>query len=252
MITSNSGLFAFNNTTRYNTDDILRIVNDLEVKMSELFTLPVTPSPVTIDITDYRPSDPARVIREYDYNTGNYKSNVTSRWYVKESGYSRTTRHRIGLLAVDLLYASPLEALAADQTVAPAGMVQPLIERLRTLYTTVNGVDWQKARDADEALKASYKGALPIIRIESKRAAFDAEELKTRRLNERATKISRDLLDDINGIYRSVDEVQKRLKKGRAALLAAGFELTEIEVHLSQALGRSGSAYHALLKQSKK
>ena len=252
MINTNGGLFAINNTTRYNTDDLLRVFNDFEAKLMEKQgKLPAVTEPTTIDIVDFKPADPSRVVREYDHVTNTYRNNVNSRWYVKESSYGRSTRNKIGLLPPDLLYASPLEALAADQTKAPVAMTFCLIERLRTLYTNISGVDWQKSRSADEALREDYKTSPPTLGILAKRASFNAKELKDRRTKERADAYSRSLLHDLDSAYRMLVAIEKHHNSAKGALVAAGIESAQAASFLQQAIGFTGYAYNGLLKAAK-
>ena len=188
MTPTKTGLFNIVNGTRYSTDEIVALFdaitdaferrgNTVEPAHSE------TSKGTALDVCDYNPNSPWDQTRTWDAESNTYVIK-RERAFVKRSGYSLTTRFKVGLLPPEKLYENPLEALvsADGEERAPTRMTQRLVERFCEMITPVGseGVrryDWE-LREAviNEVLAAHSKGIL----IEKKRGVVDKADKRIR------------------------------------------------------------------------
>jgi hypothetical protein len=197
-----NGLYSIVNSTRYNTDDLVALFQDL-VKAYEERGFSVkhahdgTPQGMVIDIGDYNPSSVWEQERQWD-STLNQYSTKKSRIYVKRGGYSLTVRFKVGLIPPEKLYDNPLEALvsADEDERAPAEMSERIVCRFQEMLGfTKEGqtsYDWQVR---NEILEVVVRRNAAGIRIAKKRGAVDLGE---KRLREKRLKAQKAL---VSGVY---------------------------------------------------
>jgi hypothetical protein len=208
------GMFKFINRTRYSSDDICKIYRaweaiaithgapQNEALKADAYRLRDVD---TFEIADY---NPAAVWTEQSVWNGNTREKKLVANFVRTPGYSLTTRWKIGLVSPHRLYQSPLEALAADSTKAPAEFVSQVADMIAMIYE-LNGVHWNTREAAREALKAACERGQLTISIGDKRespAKSDNRDKKNARSRAilSATNMQDDLAAAVQGLTHAV------------------------------------------------
>jgi len=207
-----NGLYSIVNSTRYNTDDLVALFQDLVKAYEERgFTVEHahdgTPQGMVIDIEDYNPSSVWEQKRQYDPGTNQY-STKKSRIYVKRGGYSLTVRFKVGLIPPEKLYDNPLEALvsADEDERAPAEMAERIICRFQEMLSFTkegeSSYDWQVR---NEILEVVVRRNAAGIRIAKKRGAVDVAE---KRLREKRLKAQKALVSGVYDVRKAFNHLQ--------------------------------------------
>jgi hypothetical protein len=127
---------AIKNFTRYNTDDLTAIVQHVEqyVALHHGGTVSLRNSLSCLEFSHYSQGAPQRVRRVYNANTGQYE-NSNVKCYLGRTSYRNM--ERLSVVAPDHAFESELAFLAAvamEQPLAPAAMVQAIGEAVLERY----------------------------------------------------------------------------------------------------------------------
>ncbi len=212
------GMFKFINRTRYSSDDICKIYRAWEAiaithgapqnepLKADAYRLRDVD---TFEIADY---NPAAVWSDQSVWDGNRRVSKRVANFVRTPGYSLTTRWKIGLVAPHRVYESPLEALAADGSKAPAEFVSQVAYMIAMIYE-LNGVNWNTREGAREALKAACESGQLTISISDKRespAKSDNRDKKNAR--SRAIATSTNMQDELAAAVQGLTGAVHRFK----------------------------------------
>lgn len=170
------GVFRFINRTRYNSEDIGRLFEEFAaaaVAYGAPADKPLRHDQYKVgegmiyDFADYNPTEPMRVMNTWE-NGRRVTKEVLN--YINGPGYSATTKWKINILPPHKLYSNPVEALAADQNLAPASLTEQLLPTIMGLFRA-EGMDWQRQNAIRDHVRAKLvEHPQPFrIRIESKR-----------------------------------------------------------------------------------
>jgi hypothetical protein len=187
MTPTKSGILNIENSTRYNTDDIVRLFSAYEDGMQARGIDPVLHenTPTTVDVVDYKPASLATERNVWDNESNRYVTKAVHT-YVKEGSFRLTQRHLIGLVPPDMLYENPIEALTqVDNDTAPNEFVVQLVGRIALFYDYPRGSDgYMKRKEVCEMMasqvaageyplhieKAKPKGTVGGVRLRKARA----------------------------------------------------------------------------------
>lgn len=204
-------IFTINNFTRYNTDDLLALLEHVEKKVMAhaqcvlpVNVVPWQPNsariPRTIILKTY---NPASVYETFTDSINGKKKTRKVRLYVKDIGNHATNEVR--LLEPQKMWDTPTEALAAAATgTLPVEAVQALAARFHKLYHGAPG------------LQKNEK--LPSIRIEAKlQKSIDSAE-KARSAHSRAYNAWSDTVYPLGKITSVFGNVKKTVDRGLKVL----------------------------------
>jgi len=174
------GVLTIENSTRYNTDDLVGLFNRYEDNLVAAGHTPRLDSchTSTVDVVDYKPG---RIyVDRTRWNEQTQRSVPTRDYqYVKPMSWSITTRNVIGLVPPDRLYDNPVEALTKlDAALAPPLMVEQILTRIAGFYLTES---WEARRITLDAVREGLKLGLVGLRIEDKRAPGKTTDIRQRK-----------------------------------------------------------------------
>ena len=183
------GLFRFINRTRYNSDDIGRLYEEYAAAAVAYGAPEDKPlrhdqykvgEGMIYDFGDFNPAETMRVMNTWD-NGRRVTKEVVS--YINGPGYSLNTKWKINILPPHKLYSNPVEALSADQNLAPAGMTEQLLPTIMGLFRS-EGLDWQRQNAIREHVRAKLvEHPQPFrIRIGAKRESPQTSSLRKNRV----------------------------------------------------------------------
>lgn len=183
------GIFRFINRTRYNSEDIGRLFEEFAaaaVAYGAPADKPLRHDQYKVgegmiyDFGDYNPTETMRVMNTWDNGKRVTKEVIN---YVNGPGYSPNTKWKINILPPHKLYSNPVEALAADQNLAPAALTEQLLPTIMGLFR-VEGMDWQRQNAIRDHIRAKLvEHPQPFrIRIEAKRESPQTSSLRKNRV----------------------------------------------------------------------
>jgi hypothetical protein len=180
MNTTKNNLITIENSTRYNTADIVAVFNALEDCFTRAGLVPTRDEDhaATADVVDFNPASVRYVVSEYNHTT-HTSSKVYRYRYVKNGSWALASRNVIGLVPPEKLYPDPLEALTrTDDKLAPPEMGVQLLDRAMRFYTFYR---YETRREFAEAVRDLVKSGKLPIRIEAKRAGAKISDIKRRK-----------------------------------------------------------------------
>jgi hypothetical protein len=155
IVYTNRGILGIENQTRYSTDAILALVNELEVCL-HAEALPYRPQGAVFCLVDWRHSRPPAYVRKYREDGG--VERVLEKQYVVLR--DDTAWDTIRIVPPELLFSNPLEALSWDGQFAPLALTEQLAQR----FAFELGISlWDMQRMF--AKKAAPMAQLPVMPI---------------------------------------------------------------------------------------
>jgi hypothetical protein len=180
MIQTKHGVLTIENSTRYNTDDLVGLFNRYEDNLVAAGHTPRLDSShtSTVDVVDYKPV--CIYVDRNQWSVPNNRSvSVRDYQYVKPMSWAITSRNVMGLVPPERLYDNPVEALTkADSALAPPLMVEQILTRIAGFYLTES---WEARRTTLDALREGLKLGLISLRIEDKRAPCNTTDIRQRK-----------------------------------------------------------------------
>jgi len=154
-------IFEIENYTRYNTDDLLAVLDAIEESVAKA-ALPVKAATIyTRRNGSYRPG--VLVFRDYNPTSLSMEGS-----FVKSYGRTYAANDQVGIVPPEKVFASPLEALAAvekEQVKLPMPALSQLVQRLSSFYDLTGSFNvWEQLWFAATKAVLESSGG---VRIES-------------------------------------------------------------------------------------
>jgi hypothetical protein len=224
MTPTRSGILNIENSTRYNTDDIVSLFSDYEDRMRAKGIDPVLHenTPTTVDVVDYKPASICSERNVWDNDLNRYTTKKVYT-YVKEGSFRLTQRHLIGLVPPDMLYDNPIEALTqVDNNTAPHEFVVQLINRVALFYDYPRGSDgYMKRKEVCEQMASLATAGEYPLHIEKAKPKGTVGGVKLRKARAVALSSSNSVLYNLRKADDIVSSVKHQLSVLQHELKAA-------------------------------
>lgn len=224
MKPTKSGILQIENSTRYNTDDIVDLFSTFEDRMQARGIEPELNECTTTvaDIVDFKPARLSSSQNVWDEAQNSYIYKMVPT-YIKDGSYRLGKRHLVGIVPPDMVYDNPIEALTQlSNNVVPALMVSQLMRRISQFYNYPTGSDgYQKRQEVLKELTVEAEAGNIQLRIEEKRGDGKPADMKLRKARGVAMQAASSISYDLRAVVERVSNLKWNMAHLQSALATA-------------------------------